>query len=499
MSKSPQLNKTMPMEFDVREVGRVQSVREFLVTATGLSSCFNGQIVEFSDGTLGLVMGFKEDLTQVLVLGQHLNLRIGDEIYNRGRSLELPVGDGFLGRVVSSLCEPMDDLGPIEDAGCSQVFADAPGVMDRIPVEETFETGTLMIDAVIPIAKGQRQLIIGDRLTGKTTVAVDAILNQNNSGVISIYCCIGKPFASLIKTLDLLHERGMMGSSIVVNASSSTPVGQQYIAPYTAAMLGEYFMRRGRDVYVIFDDLTKHAWVYRQISLILERAPGREAYPGDIFYIHSQLLERAAYLNPKLGGSMTFFPIVETLQGDMTGYIPTNIISITDGQLYFNSTLFYKGVKPPIDFGLSVSRIGNKAQWPAMRDTCKRLRLEYLQYQELLEMTRLRASGLSEEAQKRLIRGEAMTHLFVQTKHQPVPIIEQVIIFYALDVGLLDNLFAKEIKEFKKEAFAAAKAGCPEVVEEMQKTKKLSDENKKKLESVLKKLSKAILMKSKKK
>ncbi len=490
---------TLVTDIDVREVGRVQSIREFLVTATGMPSCFNGQIVEFAQGNLGLVMGFKENETQILVLDLNLNLRIGDEIYNRGQSLELPVGEAFLGRMVNGLCDPVDGLGPIEAAGRYPVFTEAPAVMERIPVEKTFETGTLVIDAVIPIAKGQRQLLIGDRLTGKTTVALDAILNQKKEGVICIYCCIGKPYASLMKILDLLQERGMMDSSIIVNAASSASVGQQYLAPYTAAMLGEHFMRKGRDVFVVFDDLTKHAWIYRQISLLLERAPGREAYPGDIFYLHSQLMERAAYLRPELGGSMTFFPIVETLQGDMTGYIPTNIISMTDGQLYFNSTLYYKGIKPPIDFGLSVSRIGNKAQWPAMREICKNLRLEYLQYQELLEMTRLRASGLSEEAQKRLVRGEAMTQLFIQDKNKPLTLMEQVVILCALGAGILDNFYAKEIREFKKEAFRYVHQELPEVIKDVENTRSLSPENKKKIESALSKCGRQIMMRSKKK
>jgi F-type H+-transporting ATPase subunit alpha len=500
MPVNPKLNAALSVNVDIREVGKIQSVREFLVSATGMPSCFNGQIVEFKQGHWGLVMGFKEEEIQILVLDLGLNLRIGDEVFNRGRPLELPVGEAFLGRMVNGLCEPVDGLGPIEAQEVSPVFTDAPGVMDRIPVDATFETGTLAIDAVIPIAKGQRQLLIGDRMTGKTTVAIDAILNQKQNEVICIYCSIGKPYASLMKISDLFNERGVIQSAVIVNATSSTSVGQQYLSPYTACMLGEYFMRNGRDVFVVFDDLTKHAWVYRQISLLLERAPGREAYPGDIFYLHSQFMERAAYLKPEIGGgSMTFFPIVETLQGDMTGYIPTNIISMTDGQLYFNSALYYKGIKPPIDFGLSVSRIGNKAQWPAMRELCKNLRLEYLQYQELVEMTRLRASGLSEDAQKRLMRGEAITHLLIQDKNKPMPIIEQVVILCALEAGILDTLFAKEIKELKNEAFPYVQKEAPEVVAEVNQSKSLSKENRKKIETALTQCARQIMMRNKKK
>lgn len=289
-------------EYDIREVGKIHSIREFLITVTGLLSCINGQIVEFEGGDLGLVMGFKKELVQVLVLGLRVDLRVGDPVYNRGKLLNLPIGEGFLGRVVNSICEPVDGLGPIEFTERAFVFADAPGVMDRVPVNQTTATGTFALDVVIPIAKGQRQLLIGDRLTGKSTVAMDAILNQKDTDTICIYCSIGKPYSSLTTVIDLFREKEALPYTIIVDSTSSTSVGQQYLGPYTACMLGEYFMRRGQHVLVVFDDLTKHAWTYRQISLLLERAPGREAYPGDIFYIHSQLMERAANLKPELGG-----------------------------------------------------------------------------------------------------------------------------------------------------------------------------------------------------
>ena len=473
-------------EYDIREVGRVQSIREFLITVTGLPSCINGQIVEFQGGHLGLVMGFKGDLVQVLVLGLRVDLRIGDEVYNRGQLLNLPIGEGFLGRVVNSLCEPVDGLGPIKSNEKSFVFSDAPGVMDRVPVNQTTATGTFALDVVIPIAKGQRQLLIGDRLTGKSTVAIDAILNQKGNGTICIYCSIGKPYSSLTTVIDLLREKDALDYTIIVDSTSSTSVGQQYLGPYTACMLGEYFMYRGKDVIVVFDDLTKHSWTYRQISLLLERAPGREAYPGDIFYVHSQLMERAAYLKPELkGGSMTFFPIIETLQGDLTSYIPNNIISMTDGQIYFDSALFYKGVKPAIDFGLSVSRIGNKAQWQAVRKSSKDIRLEYLQYQELLQMTRLRATGLSEEAQARLKKGELITQMISQDKHHPVPLEGQVIYLFALSLGLLDTLSSASIKRFKEEVLQFVKDRYPGLIEAIISTHDLTGENEEELGGVL--------------
>ncbi len=473
--------------FEVREVGKVLSVRKFIVIATGLSSCMNGQIVEFTSGTPGLVMGFTESKVQILVLGDASSIRAGDEIYNKGQSLNLPVSQSFLGRMVNALCQPQDGLGPIEAKEYYPVFRIAPGVMERVPVKETLETGTLILDAIIPIAKGQRQLLIGDRLTGKTSVALDVILNQKGKDVICIYCCIGKPYSALLKVLDILKIGGALEYTIMVTGVASLSTGEQYLAPYVAGMLGEYFMFNGRDVFVVFDDLTKHAWIYRQICLLLERAPGREAYPGDIFYIHSQLMERAGYLKPELGGgSMTFFPIVDILQGDVTGYIPTNLISMTDGQLYFSTSLFNKGMKPAIDFGLSVSRIGNKAQWLAMKELSKTLRLDYLQYKELIQMTQLHTTGLSKDAEQRLKRGEVLNQLIVQDKNLPISLEAQIVYLLGLNLGLLDNLSGNQIKQFKAEILGFVNKRYPEYVIEVRKTRELSADLKQKLQDSLK-------------
>ncbi len=473
--------------FDIQEVGVVESVRKIIVIAKGLPSCINGQIVHFENGTRGIVMGFKEEYVQILVLSSGSEIRNGDQIINRGEPLCLPVGEQFLGRIVSGICEPMDEKGPITPNAYFPVFEDAPGIMDRKPVEKTLETGTAAIDGGIPIALGQRQLLIGDRLTGKTTIAVDAILNQKDTGVICIYCCIGKPYSSLLRVLQLLSDRGAMPYTIVVGGVSSAPVAEQYLAPYTAAMLGEYFMQNGRDVLVVFDDLTKHAWTYRQISLLLERAPGREAYPGDIFYIHSQLVERAAYLKPELkGGSMTFLPIVEILQGDVTGYISTNLISMTDGQVYFNSSLFNKGTRPAVDFGLSVSRIGSKAQWSAMKDVSKSLRIEFLQYQELLQMSQIRSAGLSKEAEARLKRGAAMTALLNQDKNKPIAIEKQVVNLFALNKGVLDLLSQDQLKMFKEDFYQYLLNTEPDLLKSLRKEKKITDPIKERLNIKLK-------------
>lgn len=487
-------NEKAAAQFEVREVGFVQAVRKVIVIAKGLPSCINGQIVEFANGALGLVMGFTEDKVQILVLGDATSIRAGDEVHNKGRSLNLPVSDAFLGRVVNALCQPQDGLEHIEADKFYPVFKIAPGVMERAPVKETLETGTLILDAVIPIAKGQRQLLIGDRLTGKTTVAVDAILNQKGKDVLCIYCCIGKPYTALLKVLDTLREHEALAYTIVVSGIASLSTGEQFLSPYTACTLGEYFMNKGRDVLVVFDDLTKHAWIYRQISLLLERAPGREAYPGDIFYIHSQLVERAGYLKPELGGgSMTFFPIVEILQGDVTGYISTNIISMTDGQLYFSTALFNKGFKPAIDFGLSVSRIGNKAQWPAMKELSKSLRLDYLQYKELLQMTQLRTTGLSKEAEERLKRGEAINQLIIQEKNKPVALEEQIIYLYALNRGILDNLSSAQIRRFKEGILSFTEKRYPGFSSSLRNEQSLDDDTKEKVEISLKEYIKEIM------
>jgi len=487
MLKAPPKDK-QAAGFEIREVGRVRSVKQFIVTADQLDSCINGQVVEFQRGMKGLVMGFSSDRVQILVLGSTRGLRTGDEIYNRGEAFELPVGDGFLGRVVDGLCAPQDGLGPIVPNGQMPVFQDAPGILDREQLTQSMETGTLALDAGIPVAKGQRQLLIGDRGTGKTTICTDAILNQKGKDVICIYCCIGKPYASVVKILSLLHQQGAMPYTIVVSAPASTSPGEQYVAPYTAATLGEYFMKNGKHVLVAFDDLTKHAWVYRQISLLLERPPGREAYPGDIFYIHSQLLERAGRFTDELkGGTMTFFPVVEILQGDVTGYIPTNIISITDGQIYFSTSLFNKGIKPPIDFGLSVSRIGNKGQWPAMKDVSKSLRLEYLQYQELLAMTQLRSGGLSKDAEQKLKRGEALSTLLAQNKNRPWSIVEQIFCLIALTKGVLDPLPVAKIRKFRQEIYEFAKTQMPDALKELEASQKLPDATKDKMIETIKK------------
>ncbi len=470
--------------FDVREVGRITAVKEFVVKVKGLPSCMNGQMVEFSTGDKGMVMGFTQEHVLVLLFGSKSKVRAGQEVYSRDEPFVIPVGESFIGRVVTALGEPMDGLGPIPAQSENPIFREAPGVMERVPVKEPLETGIRIIDASFPIAKGQRQLVIGDQMTGKTTIVTDVILNQKDKGVLCIYCAIGQSRSSFMKVIRLLRQRGALAYTIVVGGIASSPLGEQFLAPYVACAIGEYFVSKGKDVFIAFDDLSKHAWAYRQLSLLLERSPGREAYPGDIFYVHSQLLERAGKFIPELGGgTMTFVPIVATIQGDITGYIQTNIISITDGQIYLNTTLFQRGFKPAIDFGLSVSRIGNRVQCPAMRELSGKLRLEYLQYQELLRMTTMKAD-LSAEAETRLKRGELVSFLFTQTKARPSPLVEQVIFLYAVRKGILDPL-AQVWEKFKQNISEWMKAHHPELLTEMQEKQALSPELKEKLDKAL--------------
>jgi F-type H+-transporting ATPase subunit alpha len=386
------------------------------------------------------------------------------------------VGDGFIGRIVNALAEPLDGKGDIIPADSYPVFRQAPGVMEREPVVEPLLTGIKSIDLVIPIGRGQRELIIGDRQTGKSTIGVDAIINQSGKDVICIYCWIGGPKSAFKKILNTFYQKNCFKHTLVVTASADTSAAEQYLAPYTAAALGEYFMYNGRHVLVVFDDLTKHAWIYRQMSLLLERPPGREAYPGDIFYLHSQLLERAGKLNKSRGsGSMTFFPIAETLQGDITGYIQTNIISITDGQLYISSSLFHEGFKPAIDFGLSVSRIGSRVQHPAIKELGSGLRLEYSQYREMLRMTKLR-TRLSNEAWEKIRRGGVLSELLVQPANQPVSVAEEIVLFYTFRRKVLEKLDSPQLGRFINEFFIYLNEHDPQLVDQLAQDKTLTDQ-----------------------
>lgn len=467
---------------DVQEVGQVKEVKRGIAKVDGLPSCIYGQMVEFAGGAKGMVMGFNSDEVLVIILGREGNVSIGDNATTLTELLNIPVGESFTGRIVNSLGEPIDGKGPIKSSANMPIFKEAPGVMEREPISEALLTGIKTIDLNIPIGKGQRELIIGDRQTGKSAIGLDTIINQRDKDVICIYCWIGGPLSGLKKNLYALNEKGALKNTIVVAATADTSAAEQYLAPYTAAVLGEYFMDSKRDVFVVFDDLTKHAWIYRQMSLLLERSPGREAYPGDIFYLHSQLMERAGkFKKERGGGSMTFFPIIETLQGDITGYIQTNLISMTDGQIYISSNLFREGFKPAIDLGLSVSRIGNKVQSGAIKEVSKGLRLEYARYREMLRVTKLR-THLSDEALSQMRRGVALQELFQQSNNQPVPQEEQVVLFYAFKRKILEQFPISTQNIFINGFFKYLSIADPGVVGLLQETRDLTKDIKARLD-----------------
>ncbi len=467
-----------------KETGRVLEIKQTIAKVAGLSTCLYGQKVNFQNDVSGMVMGFNSHEVSVLLLLGKETIRAGDPAYSLFEIFDVPVGEAFLGRIVNALCEPLDNKGPIPHSVRRPVFGEAVPVLERKPVEQPIETGIKILDTMIPIGRGQRELIIGDRMTGKTTLVTDIMLNQKGKGIVCIYCCIGKSEAALNKVIQILEGSGAMEYSIVVAATASSPPAQQYLAPYVACSLGEFFMNQGQHVLVGFDDFTRHAWVYRQLSLLMERSPGRDAYPGDVFYLHSRMIELAANMGEKRGGgSMTFLPIVETLQGDVTGYIPSNLISMTDGQIYVNTELFREGFKPAIDLGLSVSRIGSKVQWPAIKALSGMLRLEYIQYKELERLTRFK-SGALEEIEARLKKGRILKELLKQDRNYPVPMEEQVIILYLYREGKLNSFPNEKIRHLQKLILNFVREEKPELLKEIATQKTLTPEIKEALDKL---------------
>ena len=461
----------------LKEHGTVVEVKQDVVHVTGLTNCMNGQIVTLGESTRGVILGLDGDYVLVLVVKQGASIKPGDKVTTTIDDFRVPVGDAFIGRRVNALGEPTDMKGPVKEDASYPIFRIAPTVLERDPLNEVLQTGVKMIDMTLPIGKGQRMLIIGDRMTGKTAIGVDSIINQKGKGVTCIYCCIGKSEASLGKVVDALDKNECWDYTMVVSATAADPMGQQYLVPYVASSLGEYFMHeKGLDVLVIFDDFTKHAWAYRQISLLLERAPGRDAYPGDIFYIHSQLVERAGKMKPEGGGgTMTHLPIVETLQGDVAGYIPSNIISMTDGQIYLNTALFGEGFKPAIDMGLSVSRIGNKVQWPAMKKPTGMLKLDFVRYKELEKLTRIKA-GVSADVERRLTAGKILEELLKQDENAPVAMENQVILLHALQQGCFEGVDPVDVKRKLQSILEGVKASRPDLVNSLIEKKEMTDE-----------------------
>ena len=471
---NPRTLSSVPL-YELKEIGTVREVGQDIIKVDGLPNCVFGQYVYLPESHIsGLIINFTQDEVLVMPFASLASVKLGEPVETRDPVFKLAVGDGFLGRTVNSLGLPLDGGKPIEPDTSLPVFAQGAGVLERLPIENILHTGIKIVDTLISIGRGQRELIIGDRQTGKTSIALDTIINQKEQNVICIYCWIGGSEVNLSRIINILQQKQVLDYTIVVNSPASSSLGEQYLAPYAAATLGEYFMQKGRDVLVVFDDLTKHAWCYRQLSLIMGRFPGREAYPGDVFYIHSQLMERAGRLIPKLGGgTMTFLPIVETLQGDVTGYIQSNLISMTDGQIYLSTDMFQQGFKPAIDIGLSVSRIGSRVQTPALKEVSSELRLYYTQYRELLRLLRLR-TRVAEELKQKLAHGEALEDLFIQPVNQPLSLVEEIILFYAYQRKILEILNPAGRQRFKDEIFAYIKENYPDLISELMQTSELT-------------------------
>jgi F-type H+-transporting ATPase subunit alpha len=460
--------------FDIKEAGVIKEIKKGIIKISGLPHCSYGQAVEIEDKAKGIVIGFDSHQALALILQDESTIDVGDDVWTRQEIFETPTGEIFLGCVINCLGEAIDGKGKLSSKDSRPVFHEAAGIIDRVPISEPLYTGIKVIDTTIPLGKGQRELIIGDRVTGKTTLAIDTIINQQDKNVICIYCWVGGSFSAFSRVVRILQEKNALAYTIVVAAPAYSPTAQQYLAPYIAAAMGEYFMYQGRDALVVFDDLTKHAWVWRQLSLLLDRPPGREAYPGDIFYTHSQLMERAGRLSPELGsGSMTFLPIVETQQGDVTGYIPSNLISMTDGQIYLSTSLFHEGFKPAIDLGLSVSRIGSKVQCDAMKEVSSQLRLEYAQYRELQRLSRLKTRTAA-TVSERLRKGEVLRELFIQPAHSPVSWQEQAILFYAYQRNILDMLPVEGLEDFKAKVYSYLLKNQSALIKELTEEKSLT-------------------------
>lgn len=481
-----------------KEYGKVIKIKGCIVTLSEVENCINGQLVKFGFGTEGIVIGFNENETQILIVKEKGPVKPGEYAEMTMEPFNTPVGESFIGRIVNVLGEPLDNLGQIQPQDYYPIFASAPPILDRDPVGRTLETGIKILDTMIPIGKGQRQLILGDKMTGKTTLGTDIILNQKGKNVICIYCLIGKSKSALERVVNLFKSKDVFKYTIIVAALAGTSPGQQYLAPYVSCSLGEYFMYKGGDVVVVFDDFTRHAWAYREMSLLLERPPGRESYPGDVFYLHSQMIERAAQLSKeKGGGSMSFFPIIELLEGDLTGYISTNLVSMTDGQIYLSAPLFGEGFRPAIDLGLSVSRIGSKVQWSAIKKLSKSLRLEYLQYRDLLKISRLKTSGQrTEESVEQMKGGEILSILLTQHRDVPVPMVEQVILFYGLAKKILYNLDKEDVEIVKNEIYKFACDKYPKLVEEIETKKDLTEEIEKELDNLYDDFIKSVIEKA---
>ncbi len=464
-------------KFSLESMGRVLQLGDGIARVWGLDDVMMSELVEFANGTVGMVLNLESDNVGVVLLGPEQGIKEESVVKRTGKIASVPVGEGLIGRIVNPLGEPIDGKGPIVAAQYNPIEHPAPGVIERSPVCEPVQTGVKAIDSMIPIGRGQRELLIGDRQTGKTTIILDTIINQKNAGMICIYVAIGQKASTVAQFVCILEDHGAMEYTIVVVASAGDPAPLQYIAPYAGTAMGEYFMYKGQHVTCFYDDLTKHAQAYRQLALLLRRPPGREAYPGDIFYQHSRLLERSAKLNDELGGgSLTSIPVIETQANDVTTYIPTNVISITDGQIYLESDLFFAGIRPAVNVGISASRVGGKAQTKAMKKVAGSLRLDLAQYRELAAFAEF-GSELDDATQGQLNRGEKMVEILKQDKFLPCPFENQVMIIYVGTKGLLDDIDIKLVHDFEKEFIEFVRNEYPEIPHAIVNSKDLDQKN----------------------
>jgi F-type H+/Na+-transporting ATPase subunit alpha len=474
------------VDVDVAEVGTIVSIGDGIARVHGVERTMAGEMLEFPHGVYGIALNLEEESVGAVLLGDYTEIKEGDIVKRTNRIISVPVGEELVGRVVNALGQPIDGKGPIVSKQSSEIERLAPGVVDRSPVKEPLQTGLKAIDAMVPIGRGQRELIIGDRQTGKTAVAVDAIINQKGQDVICIYNAIGQKQSTIAQVVRTLDEAGAMEFTIVVAAAASDPAPLLYISPYSACTMGEYFRDSGRHALCVYDDLSKHAQAYREISLLLRRPPGREAYPGDVFYLHSRLLERAAKMRKELGGgSLTALPLIETQAGDLSAYIPTNVISITDGQIFLESDLFHQGVRPAINVGNSVSRVGGSAQVKAMRQVAGSLRLDLAQYRELAAFAQF-GSDLDKATLNQLNRGRRLVEILKQPQYQPLPVEKQVTIIYAATNGYLDAVAVEDLRAYETELFQFLDTRRPQVLSALRDKKQIDDQGKADLNDALK-------------
>jgi F-type H+/Na+-transporting ATPase subunit alpha len=463
-------------ELQVSNVGTVLQVGDGIARVYGLEKAMSGELLEFEDGTVGIALNLEEDNVGVVLMGGGRAIAEGSSVKSTGKIAQIPVGDAFVGRVVDALARPIDGKGEIKNSDFRLIESPAPGIIARKSVFEPLQTGITAIDSMIPIGRGQRELIIGDRQTGKTAVAIDTILNQKGENCICVYVAIGQKGSTVANVVNILRENGALDYTIIVAANANDPATLQYLAPYTGASLAEYFMYSGKATLVVYDDLSKHAQAYRQMSLLLRRPPGREAYPGDVFYLHSRLLERAAKLSDELGGgSMTALPVIETQAGDVSAYIPTNVISITDGQIFLSSDLFNSGIRPAINPGISVSRVGSAAQIKAMKQVAGKIKLELAQYDDLVAFAQF-ASDLDQATQNQLGRGQRLRELLKQPQYSPLPVHEQVAIIYTAINGYIDDIPVQKVGEFNKGLRNYLATSKPKYSELVKAEKKIGEE-----------------------